>query len=64
MEKEENAYSFSCENDLNSDIAEDPEELLEDARDVSTRYQSTSELSCWGLMDAEFEEVKFGIWGK
>lgn len=64
MEKDENVYSSCCGIESSSCTTEDSEELLEDARDVSTRYQSTSELSCWGLMDAEFEEVKFGVWGK
>lgn len=64
MENDNNSYLPFYENELNSNIDEEPGALLENARDVSSRYQSTSEISCWGLMDSEFEEVKFELWGK
>lgn len=63
MKKMEDSYLSDFSVDSEPFSKRPPEDVcLEDLRDISSRYNSTCNISCWGLMDAVIENPKIETW--
>ncbi len=58
MNKDISSYLYEDDSNRSLTVCSN-NSVLEDARDVSSRYSSTRELEiCWGMLEAEIEDPR------